>query len=161
MPSSFHRTASNKTFHLYKRKGEIHVRCSGPTHCEVMERRHKKRRKKQNHNDKKNIHDAKMKALKDYQNLSKVEYKSKKTTAMNLMEIVEEVKESLQDGTYLKIMDELMALNNEVEQPELSRYTVPSVSVAEFDQQERSRYTFPIVPVSGTLRNLYQFNRIY
>ena len=62
---------------------------------------------------------------------------------MNLMELVEEVKGRLQDGTYLKIMDELMALNNEVEQPELSRYTVPYVSV------------------SGTLRNLYQFNRIY
>ena len=129
--SSFHRTASNKTLHLYKSKGEIHVRCSGPTHCEVMERRHKKRRKKQNHNDKKNIHDAKMKALKDYQNLSKVEYKSKKTTAMNLMELVEEVKERLQDGTYLKIMDELMALNNEVEQPERSRYTFPSFEIYE------------------------------
>ena len=145
MPSSsyVHRTASNRTLHLYKSKGDIHARCSGSTHCEVMDKRRKHRRKKHNQNDKKNIHDAKMKALKDYQNLSKVEYKSKKTTAMNLMELVEEVKGRLQDGTYLKIMDELMALNNEVEQPELSRYTVPYVSV------------------SGTLRNLYQFNRIY
>lgn len=96
--SSFHRTLANKK------------RC-GPTHREVMEKRHAKRRK----NEKKNLKNKKMGALKEYQRLSKVEYVSKKTTAMNLMELVEEIKESIPDGTYLKMMDELMALNKETE----------------------------------------------
>ncbi len=87
------------------------VRRSGPTHREVMEKRHEKRRKK----EKKNIKSKKTIALKEYQRLSKVEFVSKKTTAMNIMEIIEEVKEKLTDGSYLQIMDELMALNNEVE----------------------------------------------
>lgn len=84
---------------------------SGPTHREVMNKRHEKRRKK----EKKNIKSKKTTALKEYQRLSKVEYVSKKTTAMNIMEIIEEVKEKLTDGSYLQIMDELMALNNEVD----------------------------------------------
>lgn len=84
---------------------------SGLTHREVMEKRHEKRRKK----EKKNIKTKKMTALKEYQRLSKIEYVSKKTTAMNIMEIIEEVKDKLTDGSYLQIMDELMALNNEVE----------------------------------------------
>ena len=97
--SSFHRTLAKKK------------RC-GPTHREVMEKRHAKRRK----NEKKNLKNKKMGALKEYQRLSKVEYVSKKTTAMNLMELVEEIKESIPDGTYLKMMDELMALNKETEE---------------------------------------------
>lgn len=97
-PSSFHRTLAKK-----KR--------SGPTHREVMEKRHAKRKK----NEKKNIKAKKMKALHEYQRLSKVEYSSKKTTAMNLMDLVEDVKERIPDGTYLKMMDELMALNKEKE----------------------------------------------
>lgn len=84
---------------------------SGLTHREVMEKRHEKRRKK----EKKNIKTKKMTTLKEYQRLSKIEYVSKKTTAMNIMEIIEEVKDKLTDGSYLQIMDELMALNNEVE----------------------------------------------
>ena len=106
--SSFHRTLAKK-----KR--------SGPTHREVMEKRHAKRRK----NEKKNLKQKKMEALKEYQRLSKVEYVSKKTTAMNLMELVEDVKESIPDGTYLKMMDELMALNKETEERCLL-YTSPS-----------------------------------
>ena len=86
-------------------------RC-GPTHREVMEKRHAKRRK----NEKKNLKNKKMSTLKEYQRLSKVEYVSKKTTAMNLMELVEEIKERIPDGTYLKMMDELMALNKETEE---------------------------------------------
>ena len=96
--SSFHRTLARK-----KR--------SGPTHREVMEKRHAKRRK----SEKKNLMAMKMKALEEYQRLSKIEYESKKTTAMNIMELVEEIKESIPDGTYLKMMDELMALNSESE----------------------------------------------
>jgi len=97
-PSSVHRS-------LVKNKR------SGPTHREVMEKRHAKRRK----NEKKNLEAKKISALKEYQCLSKVEFVSKKTTAMNIMEIIEEVKEKLTDGSYLQIMDELMALNKEVE----------------------------------------------
>jgi len=84
---------------------------SDPTHREVMEKRHAKRRK----NEKKNLKAKKISALKEYQRLSKVEFVSKKTTAMNIMEIIEEVKEKLTDASYLQIMDELMALNREVE----------------------------------------------
>lgn len=97
-PSSFHRTLAKK-----KR--------SGPTHREVMEKRHAKRKK----NEKKNLKAKKMKALHEYQRLSKVEYSSKKTTAMNLMELVEDIKESIPDGSYLQMMDQLMALNKETE----------------------------------------------
>lgn len=96
--SSVHRTLAKK-----KR--------SGPTHREVMEKRHAKRRK----NEKKNLKTKKMKTLEDYQRLSKIQYESKKTTAMNLMELVEDIKESIPDGTYLKMMDQLMALNKETE----------------------------------------------
>lgn len=96
--SSVHRT-------LVKKKR------SGPTHREVMEKRHAKRRK----NEKKNLKSKKMEALKEYQRLSKIEYKSKKTTAMNLMELVEDIKEKIPDGTYLQMMDQLMALNKETE----------------------------------------------
>jgi|TARA_A200000113_G_C8785205_1_gene328971 anti-sigma28 factor (negative regulator of flagellin synthesis) len=96
--SSVHRTLARK-----KR--------SGPTHREVMEKRHAKRRK----NEKKNLKSKKMNALNEYQRLSKIEYKSKKTTAMNLMDLIEDIKEKIPDGTYLKMMDELMALNKETE----------------------------------------------
>jgi len=96
--SSFHRTLAKK-----KR--------SGPSHREVMEKRHAKRKK----NEKKNLKTKKMEALKEYQRLSKIEYDSKKTTAMNIMELVEDIKEKIPDGTYLKMMDELMALNKETE----------------------------------------------
>tara|TARA_B100000161_G_scaffold179426_1_gene129151 strand:+ start:2845 stop:3459 length:615 start_codon:yes stop_codon:yes gene_type:complete len=101
--SSFHRTLAKK-----KR--------NGPTHREVMEKRHAKRKK----NEKKNLKEKKMKALQEYQRLSKIEYSSKKTTAMNLMELVEDIKEKIPDGSYLQMMDQLMALNKETEshQPE-------------------------------------------
>lgn len=84
---------------------------SGPTHQEVMEKRHAKRKK----NGKKNRKIKKMNLLKEYQSLSKAEYVSKKTTAMNLMELIEDIKEKIPDGSYLKMMDELMALNKESE----------------------------------------------
>ena len=101
--SSFHRTLAKK-----KR--------NGPTHREVMEKRYAKRKK----NEKKNLKEKKMKALQEYQRLSKIEYSSKKTTAMNLMELVEDIKEKIPDGSYIQMMDQLMALNKETEshQPE-------------------------------------------
>jgi len=104
--SSFHRTLAKK-----KR--------SGPSHREVMEKRHAKRKK----NEKKNLKTKKMEALKEYQRLSKVEYDSKKTTAMNIMELVEDIKEKIPDGTYLKMMDELMALNKETESHQVEAQT--------------------------------------
>lgn len=97
--SSVHRTLAKK-----KR--------SGPTHREVMEKRHAKRRK----NEKKNLKAKKMKALEEYQRLSKIEYSSKKTTAMNLMELIEDIKEKIPEGSYLQMMDQLMALNKETEE---------------------------------------------
>lgn len=109
-PSSFHRTLAKK-----KR--------SGPTHREVMEKRHAKRKK----NEKKNLKAKKMKALHEYQRLSKVEYSSKKTTAMNLMELVEDIKEKIPDGSYLQMMDQLMALNKETESHQVESQTRQSI----------------------------------
>lgn len=123
--SSFHRALGKK-----KRRG--------PTHKEVMEKRHAKRRK----NEKKNLKQKKMEALKEYQRLTKVEYVSKKTTAMNLMEMVEDIKESIPDGTYLKMMDELMALNKETEerQSETQTYTHRSRAQARDDLFRSGEY---------------------
>ena len=84
---------------------------SRQTHLEVMERRHAKREK----HKKRNINNKKMSLIKEYQNLSEVKNVSKKTAAMNLMELIEEVKEKFSDGVYLKMMDQLMALNKEAE----------------------------------------------
>jgi len=119
-PSSVHRS-------LVKNKR------SGPTHREVMEKRHAKRRK----NEKKNLKAKKISALKEYQRLSKVEFVSKKTTAMNIMEIIEEVKEKLTDASYLQIMDELMALNREVEgQVETQRATTGISTIYQDDSDD-------------------------
>lgn len=108
--SSVHRTLAKK-----KR--------SGPSHREVMEKRHAKRKK----NEKKNLKTKKMEALKEYQRLSKVEYDSKKTTAMNIMELVEDIKEKIPDGKYLKMMDELMALNKETESHQVEAQIHPRI----------------------------------
>lgn len=112
MPSAspFHRTIAKK-----KR--------SGPSHREVMEKRYAKRKK----NEKKNLKKKKMEALKEYQRLSKIEYDSKKTTAMNIMELVEDIKEKIPDGTYLKMMDELMALNKETESHQVEAQIHPRI----------------------------------
>ena len=83
----------------------------GLSHKEVMHKRHLKRKKKEAKNNK----NKKMKLLKEYQELNKVEYVSKKTTAMNLMELVEDIKEKIPSGVYLDIMNELMSLNKEKE----------------------------------------------
>ena len=119
--SSVHRTLAKKKRY-------------GPTHREVMEKRHAKRRK----NEKKKLKDKKMKALEEYQRLSKVEYVSKKTTAMNLMELVEDIKESIPDGTYLQMMDQLMALNKETEshQPEQTHRHIHGDTIYQDDSDE-------------------------
>ena len=83
----------------------------GLTHREVMHKRHLKRRKK----EAKNNGDRKMKLLKEYQELNKVKYSSKKDTSMAIMELVEDVKEKIPSGVYLDIMNQLMALNKEKE----------------------------------------------
>ena len=83
----------------------------GLTHREVMHKRHLKRKKK----EKKNNKDRKMKLLKEYQEMNKVKYSSKKDTSMAIMELVEDVKEKIPSGAYLDIMNQLMALNKEQE----------------------------------------------
>jgi hypothetical protein len=86
---------------------------SGLTHQEVMARRYAKKKKRET----KGIKAKKMDALKEYQRLSKMEHVSKKNTAKDIMEVVEEVKdEGMNDNRYLIIMDHLMALFNEEEQ---------------------------------------------
>lgn len=83
----------------------------GLTHREVMHKRHLKRKKKEAKNNK----ERKIKLLKEYQELNKVEYSSKKDTSMAIMELVEDVKEKIPSGVYLDIMNQLMALNKEKE----------------------------------------------
>ena len=83
----------------------------GLTHREVMHKRHLKRKKKEAKNNK----DRKYALLKEYQELNKVEYSSKKNTSMAIMELVEDVKEKIPSGVYLDIMNQLMALNKEQE----------------------------------------------
>mgnify|MGYP005620330485 CR=1 FL=1 len=83
----------------------------GLSHKEIMHKRHLKRRKKEAKNNK----DRKMKLLKEYQELNKVKYSSKKDTSMAIMELVEDVKEKIPSGVYLDIMNQLMALNKEQE----------------------------------------------
>ena len=95
--SSVHRTLAKK-----KR--------SGPTHREVMQKRHEKRRKK----EKRDLKHKKMNLLKEYKRLCDIEPSSKKDTAMQVMEIVEEIKEEgMNDQRYLQIMDILMNLHRE------------------------------------------------
>ena len=83
----------------------------GLSHKEVMHRRHLKKKKKEAKNNK----NKKLRLLKEYQELNKVEYVSKKDTAMKIMEHIEEIKEKIPSGVYLDIMNELMALNKEKE----------------------------------------------
>lgn len=123
--SSFHRALGKK-----KR--------SGPTHREIMEKRHAKRKK----NEKKNIKEKKMSALKEYQRLTKVEFDSKKTTAMNIMELVEDIKEKIPDGIYLKMMDELMVLNKETEFHQLEYTAHRSRARARLRELERESINY-------------------
>ena len=98
MPSN---SQVNRTLGRGKRKGL--------THREVMQKRHEKRRKK----EKRDLKQKKMDLLKEYKRLSSLEEgQSKKTLAMSLMEVVEEIKEKgMNDNRYLQIMDMLMSLH--------------------------------------------------
>ena len=105
--SSVHRTLAKK-----KR--------SGPTHKEVMQRRHDRRKKK----EKKFRQGEKESIIKKYMELNKVnETTDHKSVAMAVMELVEEIKENgrMNDNIYLKIMDQLMALNSGKEKAEAER----------------------------------------
>jgi len=105
--SSVHRTLAKK-----KR--------SGPTHKEVMQRRHDRRKKK----EKRFRQGEKESIIKKYMELNKVnETTDHKSVAMAVMELVEEIKENgrMNDNIYLKIMDQLMALNSGKEKAEAAR----------------------------------------
>lgn len=119
----------------------------GLSHKEVMHKRHLKRKKKEAKNNK----GRKMKLLKEYQELNKVEYSSKKNTSMAIMDLVEDIKESIPSGTYLDIMNQLMALNKE--QEILS--PIPHVHGSEaFDDDSDDDY------IMDYFRNLYYFDRV-
>ena len=93
---------------------------SGPTHKEVMQRRYEKRKKK----EKKFRQGEKESIIKKYMELNKVnETTDHKSVAMAVMELVEEIKENgeMNDNIYLKIMDQLMALNSGKEKAEAAR----------------------------------------
>jgi hypothetical protein len=105
--SSVHRTLAKK-----KR--------SGPTHKEVMQRRHDRRKKK----EKRFRQGEKESIIKKYMELNKVnENTDHKSVAMAVMELVEEIKENgrMNDNIYLKIMDQLMALNSGKDKAEAER----------------------------------------
>ena len=105
--SSVHRTLAKK-----KR--------SGLTHKEVMQRRHDRRKKK----ERKSRQGEKESIIKKYMELSKVdETTDHKSVAMAVMELVEEIKENgrMNDNIYLKIMDQLMALNSGKDKAEAAR----------------------------------------
>jgi hypothetical protein len=107
----------------------------GLSHKEIMHKRHLKRRKKEAKNNK----DRKFALLKEYQELNKVEYSSKKNTSMAIMELVEDVKEKIPSGVYLDIMNQLMALNKEQEtlSPFPHRnYTIHGSSAFEDDSED-------------------------
>ena len=84
----------------------------GLTHREVMQKRHEKRRKK----EKRELKHKKMDLLKEYKRLCDIDTLSKKDTARQVMEIVEEIKEEgINDDKYIRIMDMLMILHREEE----------------------------------------------
>ena len=91
----------------------------GLTHREVMQKRHEKRRKK----EKRDLKHKKMDLLKEYKRLCKIDTMSKKDTAMQVMEIIEEIKEEgMNDQRYLQIMDMLMNLHKEEENAHETSY---------------------------------------
>ena len=84
----------------------------GLTHREIMNKRKQRKRKKMLKTG-----DKKKSLIKEYMSLNSASFSTKKTTAMNIMEIVEEIKESgMNDKRYLDIMDQLMCLTKETDQ---------------------------------------------
>ena len=82
-------------------------------HSEIISKRHQKKEKKK----KKSIIKIKNQKLKEYLELEKLnESQEKKTTAMNLMNLIEEIKdEGMNDKRYMDIMDQLMILHKQDE----------------------------------------------
>ena len=80
-------------------------------HSEIISKRHQKKEKKK----KKSIIKIKNQKLKEYLDLEKLnESQEKKTTAMNLMNLIEDIKdEGLNDKRYMDIMDQLMILHKQ------------------------------------------------
>tara|TARA_B100001287_G_C22661948_1_gene520831 strand:+ start:967 stop:1551 length:585 start_codon:yes stop_codon:yes gene_type:complete len=84
----------------------------GMTHREIMNKRKQRKKKKMLKTG-----DKKKSLIKEYMSLNSASFSTKKTTAMNIMEIVEEIKESgMNDKRYLDIMDQLMCLTKETDQ---------------------------------------------
>ena len=109
---------SSSSVHLHRTLAK--KKRSGPTHKEVMQRRHDRRKKK----EKKFRQGEKESIIKKYMELNKVnENTDHKSVAMAVMELVEEIKENgrMNDNIYLKIMDQLMALNSGKEKAEAAR----------------------------------------
>ena len=82
-------------------------------HSEIISKRHQKKEKKK----KKSIQKLKSQKVKEYLDLEKLnESQEKKTTSMNLMNLIEEIKdEGMNDKRYMDIMDQLMILHKQDE----------------------------------------------
>ena len=82
-------------------------------HADIIRERNKKKEKKK----KKSIRKLKSQKVKEYLELEKLnESQEKKTTAMNLMDLIEEIKdEGMNDKRYMDIMDQLMILHKQDE----------------------------------------------
>jgi hypothetical protein len=85
----------------------VKARSRQMTHQEFMEKRHNKKKKK----NKKSVEEKKKELLMEYMELNKEETPDHKSVSMSIMEEIEEIKEKMNDHSYLKIMDLLMALN--------------------------------------------------
>ena len=82
-------------------------------HSDIISKRNEKKQKKK----KKSVVKLKIQKLKEYLDLEKLnESQEKKTTAMNLMNLIEEIKdEGMNDKRYMDIMDQLMILHKQDE----------------------------------------------
>jgi len=80
------------------------------SHKEIMKNRNEKKKRKSDTIKTKKHH------MKEFLRLSKIDEKSKKDTAMFIMEIVEEINdEGMNDKRYMDIMNQLMNLHKEDE----------------------------------------------
>lgn len=94
------------------------------SHKEIIEKRNEKKKKKNpNSNKTKEYH------MKEFLRLSKIDEKSKKDTAMSIMEIVEDIKdEGMNDKRYMDIMDQLMILHKEEERGKSRRVSGQAIN---------------------------------
>ena len=89
-------------------------------HSDIISKRNEKKHKKK----KKSIVKIKNQKLKEYLDLEKLnESQEKKTTAMNLMNLIEDIKdEGMNDKKYMDIMDQLMILHKQDERKSLDTF---------------------------------------